>query len=498
MMWMVIAVAVAAGAPRASGSCEGLTSRSLPDVAIARARTVEAGQFTSPGGRTGRGGESPYADVPAFCRVEMTAAPSRDSAIHIEVWLPTSGWNGKFLGVGNGAWGGSVPFPAMAAGVQRGYATVGTDTGHDGTSASFAMGHPEKLIDFAYRAVHEMTVKGKAIAAAFYGRAPRLSYFNGCSTGGRQALAEAQRFADDFDGIVAGAPGNDTTHQAFGQVWIAQAAQKNASSTLPPEKLAVVHAAAIAACDANDGVRDGVLEDPTRCAFDPKALLCPAGDAPSCLTAPQVDAVRSIYAGARHPRTGTPIFPGLERGGELGWGRWLGAQPADYATDFFKYVVYADPAWDFRALDFDADLATAESAGKPLDATDADLTTFVGHGGKLLLYAGWSDPGIAPRNVVNYYRRVQSTMGEPAVRDAVRLFMVPGMAHCGGGDGTSTMDLLGTIDAWVDKHATPSRIDAARLSRGAADRTRPLCPYPQVATYAGSGSTDAAANFVCR
>jgi feruloyl esterase len=355
----------------------------------------------------------------------------------------------------------------------------------------------EKLRDFAERAVHETALKGRALASAFYGSAPRRAYFNGCSTGGRQALTEAQRFADDFDGIVAGAPGNHTTRQAFGQVWIAQAAQRSDASKLPPAKLARLHEAVMAACDANDGVKDGVLEDPTRCTFDPSALSCAGSDTLSCLTPAQVLAVRQIYAGASHPRTGEPIFPGLERGSELAWGRWFGEQPADYATEFFKHIVFGNPAWDFRTLSFDGDLAAADEAGRMLDATDPDLGKFVGRGGKLLLYAGWSDPGIAPRNVVNYFQRVRAAVRE-AAGDSIRLFMVPGMEHCGGGNGTSTIDLLGTIDRWVESGRPPARIEASRLSNGVVDRTRPLCPYPQVATYLGSGSPDVADSFACR
>jgi feruloyl esterase len=494
LVWAVPCVIGIAAEPVLAATCESLTSLSLPHATITRAETVAAGQLKAEGER---GPAAAFAKLPVFCRVAATSTPSADSTIKLEVWLPAASWNGKLLGTGNGAWGGSIGRAALADGLARGYAVVGTDTGHEGQGASFAAGHPEKLRDFAERAVHEMTVVGKAIVAAHYGRPHELAYFNGCSTGGRQALTAAQRFPDDFDGIIAGSPGNYTSRQAVGQVWIAQAMQKDPASNIPPAKLATLHDAVIRACDMHDGVADGVLENPRRCAFDPATIACSGPDGAACLTRPQVEAARKIYAGAVAPRDGQPIFPGLEPGGELGWARWGSAQPAEYATEFFKHIAFGDSNWHFNTLDFERDLRRSDEAGAVLDAIDPDLGRFASRGGKLILYAGWSDPGIPPRNLVNYYERVEARMGDRA-NGLVRLFMVPGMAHCGGGDGTSTFDMLSALEAWREKQSPPLQIPAARVENGVTNRTRPLCPYPQVATYKGTGSFDEAANFACR
>jgi len=433
--------------------------------------------------------------------------PTADSDIKIEVWMPASaqgsgaagsGWNGKLQAVGNGGWAGTISYPAMATALGAGYAAVSTDTGHVGGNANFIVGHPEKLVDFEERAVHEMTVTAKAVAAAYYGSAPRRAYFNGCSTGGRQALTEAQRYPLDFDAIVAGAPANFAKRQTFGQVWLWQATHKDDASLLTPEKFAVLHKAVVEQCDALDGVKDGVLENPTKCKFDPGVALCKGGDAADCLTAPQVEAARKIYAGASHAKTHAPLYPGLEPGSELGWNMSVAARPVGYAEDFFKYVVFKDEKWNPTALNYDVDVVTTDSTPTGLNAVDANLSRFVDHGGKLLIYHGWSDPGIPPSNSVNYYESVLKALGTTkSARDGVRLFMVPGMAHCGGGDGTSSFDMVAAVDTWVATKAAPSTIPASKTG-GTVPRTRPLCAYPAVATYKGTGSTDEAPNFVCR
>jgi feruloyl esterase len=263
----------------------------------------------------------------------------------------------------------------------------------------------------------------------------------------------------------------------------------------------VLHNAVLDACDALDGVKDGVLENPTRCKFDPKAVLCtgPGGDGPDCLTAPQVEAARKIYAGASNPRTHEPIYPGLQPGSELGWAQSVAAQPVGYATDFFKYIVFKDETWEPKNLNFDSDVALTEKIETGLNAVDADLTKFIARGGKLLLYHGWSDPGIPPVNLVNYYESVLArTPDKKGVRDSVRAFMVPGMGHCGGGEGTSSFDMVGAVDRWVETRNPPSQIPAWRVVDGQVVRTRPLCAYPLVATYQGTGSTDEASNFMCK
>jgi feruloyl esterase len=258
----------------------------------------------------------------------------------------------------------------------------------------------------------------------------------------------------------------------------------------------VLHKAAIDRCDALDGVKDGVIENPQQCTFDPAVTLCKSGDGADCLTAPQVEAAKKIYAGASHASTHQPLYPGLEPGSETGWNMSVAARPVNYAEDFFKYIVYNDAGWDPKSLNYDSDVVAADKVKTGLDATNADLSKFVGHGGKLLIYHGWSDPGIPPRNSVNYYERVLKAT--PNARGAIRLFMVPGMAHCGGGDGTSTFDMVAAVDTWVETKTAPVTIPASRMADGKVVRTRPLCAYPAVASYKGTGSTDDAANFVCR
>jgi feruloyl esterase len=495
-------VAVLASARAAAAStCEDMMSLSRAGTAVTLARPVDAGKFAPPAGRAGggRGGANPFAALPAFCRVAATLTPANDSEIKIEVWLPAANWNGKLQSVGNGAWAGTVSYPAMATALAAGYATASTDTGHAGGNANFIDGHPEKLIDFEERAVHEMTVAAKAVVDAFYGRAPTVSYFNGCSTGGRQALTEVQRYPADYDGIIAGAPANFAKRQTFGQIWLWQATHKDAACMLTPESYQVLHKAALDACDAHDGVRDGVIENPVRCRFDPRVTLCKDGATGGCLTAPQVDAAAKIYAGASHSRTHEPLYPGLEPGSELGWASSVAAQPVGYATDFFKYVVFKDEKWEPAQLNFDADVAVTDKTATGLNAVDADLSRFMARGGKLLIYHGWSDPGIPPRNAINYYQSVlAATPDKKAVRESVRAFMVPGMGHCGGGEGTSTFDMVAAVDHWVESRVAPERIPASRVVEGHTVRTRPLCAYPLTAVYAGTGDTDDASNFVCK
>ncbi|HEY1948881.1 MAG TPA: tannase/feruloyl esterase family alpha/beta hydrolase [Bryobacteraceae bacterium] len=445
--------------------CEGLASLNLPNVTITLAQAM-----------------------PSYCRVAATLKPSADSDIKMEVWMPASGWNGKMEANGNGGWSGSINPTVLGNGVQRGYATAMSDLGHEGSSASFALGHPEKLTDFGYRAAHEMTVAAKAIIASHYGQAPKLSYWSGCSAGGRSALMEAQRFPADFDGIIAGAPGLNWTGRATQSVWVAQAAHKTEGSYIPPAKYALIHAAVLKACDAKDGVEDGVLEDPTRCHFDPRELQCAGADNVTCLTAEQVETARAIYADV------PGVVPGFEPGSELGWATMAGPKPFGIGSEFFKYVVFQNPAWDYKTFHFDRNVANST-----LNAMSPDLKAFRDHGGKLIQYHGWSDPQISPASSPAYYKSVVAEMGGGEdVEKFYRLFMVPGMAHCGGGDGTSSFDMLSAMEQWVEKGKAPDQIAAARRKNGTVDRTRPLCPYPQVARYKGSGSTDDAANFICR
>jgi feruloyl esterase len=508
--WAVMLAMAVRGMPLMAGpSCESLASLVAPGMKIILAQAVPAGTFAPPASFSGSlpPGDMtvvPYKDLPTFCRIEAMLTPSNDSDIKIEVWLPpASAWNGKFMGIGNGGWGGRIYEDRMGLPLTRGYAVAATDTGHEGIEddVSFALGHPEKLIDYGYRAVHEMTVKAKAITAAYYGEGPKLSYWDGCSCGGKQALTEAQRFPAEFDGIIAGAPSNYMTHQLAQIIWVAQAVHKGEASYIPPERYPAIHNAVLAACDALDGVKDGLIGDPTRCKFDPIVLECRGSDGPTCLTAPQVEAARKIYAPATNPRTKQQIYPGFALGSELGWARQAGPRPAAIPNSYWKYVIFKDPNWDYKTLNFDSDVSRADRIDNgSLDATDPNLKAFFARGGKLLHYHGWADPALSPLNSVNYYKSVLDRIGNASkVRDSYRLFMVPGMVHCRnpGSEGPNNFDMISAIEQWVEKGKAPDQIIASHRTDGKVDRTRPLCPYPQVATYKGTGSTDDAANFSC-
>jgi len=478
-------------------SCENLISLQLPDTKITRAQTVASGGFTPANGRATKGGTNAYESVPAFCRVAATLTPSKDSGIKIEVWLPVSGWNQKFQAVGNGGWAGVIGYNNLAQGVKDGYAAAGTDTGHSENTGSFVLGHPEKLIDFAWRSEHEMAVKGKAIVAAFYGAAAKRSYWNGCSTGGRQALKEAQMFPDDFDGIIAGAPAN----RNLTQFWDGVLMFKEAGSHIPASKLPVVHQAALNACDAKDGLKDGLIADPRKCDFDPAILRCKAEDGPTCLTDKQVETARKMYEPVKNPRTGRELGPGLARGSELTWG-FMGNGPDPYAValDQLKYVVFKDANWDWRTFDLARDGERYWAPENlPMNATDPNMKPFFAHNGKLLMYQGFADSNVSPFQTIAYYQNVVDNSGGPdKASDNVRLFLAPGMGHCGGGDGPNEFDKIGALNRWVETNEAPQNLTASQRVEGKVTRTRPLCPFPQIAVYKGSGSVDDAANFSCR
>ena len=479
------------GAAFAQSPCEQIKSLAFPDTVITDATVVAAGAYQPPGAPA-----QGALQLPAFCRIAATLKPSSDSEIAIEVWMPAAGWNGKFEAVGGGGWAGVISYGAMALALQDGYATASTDTGHTGGDAVFALGHPEKVTDFSYRAVHEMTVKAKTFMASFYGRAPRLSYWNGCSTGGRQGLMEAQRYPEDFDGIVAGAPANYQTHLHAWSVAVGMAALKEKESALAPADLALLHKAVLAACDALDGVHDGLLNDPRQCHFDPASLRCRTSASESCLTDAQVETIRKIYA-PLNTASGQLIFPSMTPGSELGWSVLAGGpEPAAVATGTFKYVARQDASWDWRNFDADRDTALADS-NDIINATSPDLSAFQARGGKLLMYHGWNDQLIAPENSINYYSSVLEKMG-PHQDDWYRLFMMPGMQHCRGGPGPNQFNMMGVIERWRESNTPPSVIVASHVTDNRVDMTRPLCPYPQVAEYTGTGNTSDAANFVCR
>jgi len=509
----------------AAEACENLSALKLPDTTITSAQTVAAGSFAAPAGMP----STPlFKEVPAFCRVVAGITPAKDSDIKIEVWMPAAGWNGKYQGVGNGGFAGSISYPALAGAVKSGYAAASTNTGHSGrgaTDATWALGHPDRITDFGYRAIHEMTVKAKAIIKTFYGDGAKRSYFSSCSNGGRQALMEAQRFPEDYDGIVAGAPANFWTHLLTAAAWDVQATQSDPASYIPAAKIPALSAAVLKACDELDGVADGVINDPRACHFDPASLLCKEADSNSCLTAPQVGALKKLYAGPATSK-GEKIFPGRVLGGEDGpggWASWVtGVSPGaslmyQFGTNYFSNMVYDNPAWDYKTLNFDTGVkASDDKEASNLNATNPNLKAFEARGGKLIIYHGWSDAAISAYNTVDYYNSMVAAMGAKETNSFVRVFMAPGMQHCSGGPGPNSFGQfnLGSsppdplhniniaVEQWVEKGVAPDRLVATKFvtdnnPAGGVKMTRPLCPFPQLAKYKGTGDTNDEANFVC-
>jgi len=473
----------------AAGDCAALALKSGTAGDIEQRQAVPAGDFQPEGAALLPG-------LPAFCRVTAVLKPVPGSEIRIEVWMPREGWNGKLMGVGNGGFSGSISYAALADALKRGYATASTNTGHDGASGSFALGQPQKLIDFGYRAVHEMTLAARQLARDFYARPAAHAYWNGCSAGGRQGLQSAQRYPEDYDGIIAGAPALDWTGRASSALRVAQAVRATPESSLDATAMSLLHRAALAACDASDGLGDGVIESPQRCRFDPQVLQC-QGDARACLSAAQVQAARAIYASPVNPATGRPIT-GLYPGSELAWNTWAGNAPFGTAVDHFRYVVTGDANWAAEQFNFERDAARAETQdGNIINALNPDLSRYFRRGGRLLQYHGWSDPQISPGVSPQYYESVaQRAGGAQHISNAYRLFMVPGMAHCTGGDGASSFDMVAVLERWVEQGAAPEEVMAQRLRNGVIDRTRKLCAWPQAARY-GRGDPDSAASFTC-
>jgi hypothetical protein len=502
------AAALAFASPVSAKDCTGLASLKL-DGKVTSATLVPAGAFqqpAGPGAPPGVGGAS-YKDVPAFCRMQATLTPTKDSDIKVEVWLPASGWNGKFVAVGNGIWAGQLSYSAMADPLKRGYAVATTDTGHAGSGldAKWAIGHPEKLIDFGYRAVHEMVVTGKAAIGAFYGDKPKLSYWNSCSTGGRQGLMEAYRYPNDFDAISAMAPANPMTALMVQSMWAGWVPKRAEGGTLNPQTMGMVHAAAVKTCDKGDGLEDGLIENPRQCHFDPASLACKPGETASCLNPAQVDALHDIYGGVRD-KAGKVILPGWPVGSEMQLALLLGGnEPFPVATSYFRDLVYANqPGWDWKVSDYGKELADARAfGGEMLDVPPNGFASFFSHGGKLLLSHGWTDGLIPANNTVAFYGAMARGLAA-AQRNQVRLFMVPGMDHCGGGEGASTFDTLGTIDAWATGGEAPERIVATRTPSPNPNApklppiSRPLCPYPEIAQYDGTGDVNSETSFTCK
>jgi feruloyl esterase len=504
---LAAAAALLAWPAAAQQTCESLTALKLPHTTVTSAVSTPV-----------------VRDVPPHCDVKAISRPTSDSEIQLELWMPLTGWNGKYYQVGNGGWAGSIPVGSLAEPLRRGYAVAGTDDGHEGGGADWAVGHPEKLIDFGYRALHETRLQSVGIVNAFYGKSTSRNYFFGCSDGGREALMEAQRFADDFDGIIAGAPANNWTHLLATALWIEQALMDDPASTIPQSKLPVIQKNAIEQCDALDGVKDGLIEDPRVCHVNLKPITCKGADSPECLTAPQIAALQKIYSGPVNPRTGAKIHPGFAPGTEAvagTWSDWLipgnpRGEPAafGFANTFWLQAVYENLKTDFRTLNFDSDVAWGDQKAAALNSTNPDLRSFRAHGGKLIQYHGWGDAAIPAQDSIDYYEAAKAFLAKypdgrmPSkgeVADFYRLFLVPGMSHCGGGVGPNSFgndatvakddperDLMTALDRWVEKGVAPDHFIGTGKSM-----TRPLCPYPKVAKYKGSGDTNDAASFSC-
>jgi hypothetical protein len=505
----------AAAAASPSASCSDLARLSFEgNTTITAATTVSGGTLTTSANQT-------LSQLPEFCRVTGVSKPTGDSRITFEVWLPVNGWNGKFLSAGEGGFAGVLAYTrggldgGLDEFLRRGYATASTDTGHVSSDAFWAIGHPDRVVDYAYRAKHLVTVAAKGLIAAYYGRAPEFSYFNSCSNGGRQGLIEMQRFAADYDGVVVGAPWAFQSHSNAGMVWTAQALAAPGAS-IPKAKLPAIQAAAIAACDKKHGLAEGLIEDPRRCPFDPSVLLCTTEDNDQCLTKLQVEALKKLYAGPSNPRTGEKIFPGWTPGGEGGWTNLVASR---LPQGYFGNLVFEDQKWDFKSFDFDKDMAAADAKiGAIANAISTDFSAGKARRVKSIMYHGWNDAVLQPEYTPQYYEKIAAANGGiDKTKDFMRLFMVPGMTHCSGGPGANSFggvgqqippvrdtvhDVQTALEAWVEKGVAPNQIIATKYADDApATRTikstRLLCPYPEVPKYKGSGDRADASSFQC-
>ncbi len=495
----------------------------LTGTTVRSAARVAAGAFTPPGGR------GSFSDLTGFCRVQASTTSGKGSRIDFEVWIPGK-WNGKIVATGNPGYSNLPSYRDMAYALSEGYAASGGDTGHQTPTADdllWGVGHPERILDWGTRSIHTIAGPAQRIVQALTGASPKRAYYYGCSTGGHQGYAEIQRYPNDFDGVIAGAPGNNRVRLNVGFLWQFRANHRRGDPEhpiIPALKLPVVTNAIVAACDAKDGVVDSVVEDPRSCSFDPASLQCKAADEPTCLTEEQVSALRKMYAGAANPRTHAQLYPGWPKSSEAlttlptgapgaGWHLYWGTtEPA--RVNFWRYWVFNNPRWDPWSFDFDRGVTHADAkVGGLIDQVSPDITAFRRHGGKAIVYQGWQDPVVNAIDTIAYYEKVRGRVGSQQAADRFfRLFLVAGMAHCGNGPGTVNFgnqsspspiidarhDLLAALDAWVEHDTAPERIVASRVVNGATVRTRPLCPYPRKAVYVGTGSTDDAESFVCR
>jgi len=508
----------------AQQSCESLKNIKLPNITFTIAEVNEPGS-NMPGqggiaktkpkpdsGTPSQGGAAkakPQQGTVGFCRVAGYATPTSDSHIGFEVLLPfEKDWNGRFLAAGNPGFIGSLSTGALTGIVQRGYVAAGTDTGHVDGTAAWAIGHPEKWADWGYRAVHETVVVAKRLINDYYGRPVQYSYWNSCHNGGNQGLSEAQRYPGDFDGIVAADPAFHISHVQPGTLYLSWVSLKDGTDApgyIPPSKYIVLRNAALAACDENDGLKDGIITDPPRCKFDPAVTLCKGGDALDCLTAPQVETARKIYEGAKF-KDGTQIYSGMAPGSELQWNLVSENEPFYVNVDFFKGMVFQDLNWDWRTFDVDRDTRLGiERAGKYVDNNNPDLRPFKNAGGKLIIYHSWNSIALPTGSIVKYYEDVVKTVGGlKETQDFARLFVIPESSGCVGTFNDETFNAFKAVQDWVEKGIAPDTItyvdrvsQSNSSTQSAVTRTRPVCAYPKISRYTGSGDPNDGANFSC-
>lgn len=488
-----------------AGNCASLMNLKMVDATVTSATSVTP-PFTPPGGGA-------VVTTP-FCRVVGVANPSSDSVINFEVWLPaTQSWNSKFYSSTGGGSTGAISYGGLRTGLATGYAAKSQDRGHISradlgvpltTDGSWATGHPEKVIDWGYRSEHVTTVAGKGIVEAFYASNPKRSYFVGCSAGGHIGVMEATRFPDDYDGIIAGAPAWEWTHLLAARLWSSQPSLKDPAAALTSAKLVVLNTAVVAACDATDGLVDGLIDDPRKCTFDPSVLQCTGADAANCLTAAQVQTAKTIYAGPKRAN-GQQIFPGYPAGSELLWTVNTGLTPGGSSFDFFRYWIYENASYDSKTFNFNSDMDFTDNkvvAGQAMASVvnaNPNLAAFTARGGKLLIWHGWADEQVHTMSSIDFYNKIVAATSKANTDQVMRLFLAPGMAHCGGGPGPNTLEALTPLEQWVEQGIAPTRIIATKAAnQGVPVRTRPLCAYPQVAKYNGSGDSNDAANFTCK
>ncbi len=460
-----------------------------------------------------------FTNLPAFCRVVGVSRPTSDSNINFEAWLPTTAtWNGKFLSNGEGGYVGVIGYAGIALYLQRGYATVSTDTGHVSTNPFWAVGHRERAVDYLYRAKHLTTVAAKELIHAFYGKPASHNYFQSCSNGGRQGWLEIQRYPDDFDGLIVGAPWNFQSHSNAGFVWDAQALSA-AGAAIPVAKLNNITAAVQAACDGDDGLVDGIVTNPLSCKFNPDTLLCTGAETNSCLTAPQLAALKKIYAGPSNPRTGEKIFPGFAVSSERQWtGLVANLTASGLGNGYFANLTFENPSWDYTRFNFDSDMAYDDfRVGTLGNAIDPDITAARKRGVKVIQYHGWEDQTLQSAFSPQWFETVANAMGGlKKTQRFYRLFMIPGMRHCSGGPGAWVMgqgsgqqplvrddlhDVQTALETWVEHGKAPTKFIATKFTTDDVNATtvqftRPICPHPQTARYAG-GDPNSAASFAC-